>query len=346
MGFTKAFGWAQLEQLSQEISRPRGLWWLAASILIVLAALSFLFRQAWWWIPGALGAIISQVLIFSQWSDARVGTLPNLILILVAILGFGAWNFKQSVKKRLDELQLKEPIISATVSPESVDELPLPVQQWLERTGVIGKEKARRVYLQQKGRMRTAPDGKWMQFKAEQWFRADQPAFLWYANVGAGSPVRLNGRDQLTGGRGQMVIKLFGLVPMVNAKGPTIDQGSSLRYLAEIIWFPSAALEPFINWEPIDERHARAVLTSGEQTVHGVFSFNEAGDVTAFEALRYYDRDGTSTLEIWHIDIDANSYREFDGIRIPAKSTVSWKLKEGDFRWLELEIMDLEINNS
>lgn len=344
MGFTKAFGWAQLEQLSQDISRSKGLWWLAAAILIVLAALLFLTRQAWWWLPGMLGAIISQILIFSQWSDARAGTLPNLILLLVAILGLGAWKFKQSVRSQLDEFRPQTSVSVAMVSDAAVSALPVPVQKWLDRTGITGKEKARNVHLQQVGKMRTAADGKWMQFKAEQWFRVDEPAFLWYANVGAGSPVRLNGRDQLIGGRGHMLIKLFGLIPIVDANGPTIDQGSLLRYLAEIIWFPSAALEPYISWEPIDELHARAILRQGDQSVHGVFSFNAAGDITGFEALRYYDRGGSSTLEVWHIDVDTDSYRQFQGIRIPAKSAVSWKLKDGEFRWLELEITELAIN--
>jgi hypothetical protein len=143
-----------------------------------------------------------------------------------------------------------------------------------------------------------------------------------------------------------MQIKLFGLIPMVNASGPNIDQGSLLRYLAEMIWFPSAALEPYIRWEAIDELHARASLDVGEQTVSGIFTFNTSGEVISFEALRYYDRKGGASLETWHIDIDPNSYREFNGFRIPAKSAVSWKLKEGDFLWLKLEITDYHVNES
>lgn len=344
MGFSKAFGLAQLEQLSQEISRARGLWWLAAAILIVLGVLSFLFRQSWWWMPGLLGAIISQILIFSHWSDARIGTFPNLILIIVAVLGFGAWNFKQSVRVSLKELGLKEALTTEVISPEKTATLPPPVGRWLERSGALNGPEMQRVYLRQEGRMRTAPQGKWMLFDAEQWFRTDKPAFLWYARVGAGSPVRLNGRDQLLNERGHMLIKLFGLVPVVDAKGPQIDQASLLRYLAEMIWFPAAALEPYLTWEAVDDRHAKATIKTGDLAVTGTFTFNDAGDVVAFEALRYYEQKGNTSLELWHIDIDQDSYHNFQGVRIPTKSAVSWKLKSGDFRWLELEITDLQFN--
>lgn len=344
MGFAKAFEWAQLEQLSQDISRAKGLWWLAAALLIILGILSFLFRQAWWWIPGVLGAVVSQILIFSQWEDARIGTFPNLILLLIAILGFGAWQFKQAVRSDLKDFHLEQTHLKEPIKMEALQGLPKPVQTWLQGAGIVGKESAQSIYLQQKGSMRTAPDGKWMQFEAEQWFRTENPGFLWYARVGMGSPVRLNGRDQLIEGQGKMQIKLFGLIPIVDATGPTIDQGTLVRYLAEMIWFPSAALEPYIHWEVMDENHARANLTVGEQKVSGVFTFNASGEVIDFEALRYYDRQGTASLETWHIDIDPNSYQEFNGIRIPAKSEVSWQLKEGDFQWLKLEIIDHHIS--
>ncbi|PHN08277.1 DUF6544 family protein [Flavilitoribacter nigricans] len=346
LGFLKAFDLAAITQLNQDISRARGIGWLLASILIVGGALLFALQQPWWWIPGMLGAFLSQVLIFMAWSDARAGTLPNVLLILVAVLGFGAWEFRQSVKGRVVDIWPEESVQTEKVLAEELLTLPEPVQKWLQRTGVPDRDRAKKIYLQQKGQMRTAPGGKWMDFEAEQWFLTEQPTFLWHAKVGAGSPVRLNGRDQLIGGHGRMLIKLFGLIPIVDADGPTIDQGTLLRYLAETIWFPSAATEPYIQWTPIDSLRARATLTIGQNQVSGVFFFNEAGDVVGFEALRYYDRKGTSKLEVWHIAIDGDSYRNFNGLRIPVKSQVSWNLEEGEFLWLKLEITDHLVNAS
>lgn len=340
MGFAKAFGWAQFEQLTQDISRPKGILWLSAAVLIATAALLFLFKQAWWWMPGLLGALLSQVLIVMFWGDARFGTIPNVLLLLVAVLGFGAWNFKQMVRSERDAFWPAKTVAPEVVRTDQLATLPRPVQGWLKKVGVPGKAMAENIRLRQTGEMRTAPDGKWMGFEAEQWFTTQEPEFLWYARVGKGSPVRLNGMDRLLNGKGHMLIKLFGLISIVDSKGPTIDQGTLLRYLAEIIWFPSAALADYIDWEPIDDHRARATLTYGDLSVNGTFTFNDAGQAVAFEALRYYDQNGKSTLEAWHIDIEEESYREFEGVSIPTRSAVSWKLEEGDFLWLKLEIVD------
>ncbi|MFQ6109445.1 MAG: DUF6544 family protein [Candidatus Aminicenantales bacterium] len=63
----------------------------------------------------------------------------------------------------------------------------------------------------------------------------------------------------------------------------------------------------------------------------GLFKFDENGDVVSFEAKRYYDRKSGATLEGWFVQIDPESYKEFEGIRIPTRSSVTWKLKERAF---------------
>jgi hypothetical protein len=95
-----------------------------------------------------------------------------------------------------------------------------------------------------------------------------------------------------------------------------------LRYLAEIVWFPSAALSDFIIWEQIDSLKARATISNGGIKASGIFSFNQDGDIVSFEALRYYDRKEGATLEDWLILNDKDGYKEFEGIRVPAKPTV------------------------
>lgn len=39
-------------------------------------------------------------------------------------------------------------------------------------------------------------------------------------------------------------------------------------------------------------------------------------------------------------------YKNFQGIRIPYNSKVIWKLKERDFNWLNVALIDLEYNRA
>jgi len=341
LGFVKAFRLADVSQLTQDIAKPTGLLWLLAASLFIIAALCFLLKKESWWMIAVPAIVLSQLLILIYWQDARFGTIANAMILIAAILGFGAWNFNSMARTELKSLLAPTISRKHVVTREMAASVPPVVQKWLERSQIIGKEAPQIIHLQQTGTMRTAPDGKWMPFDAEQWFTTDRPGLLWLATVAAAPGIDLAGRDKYENGKGHMLIKLLSLFPVADAKGKEIDQGTMLRYLGEVVWFPSAALSDYIRWEQLDSLKARATMTYGGVTGSGVYEFAGSGDLVSFQANRYYDRKGGATLEDWHIHTEPDGYKEFEGVRIPAKLAVTWKLREGDFTWLNVEITDL-----
>ncbi len=354
MGVVQAFGWASMEQLSGKTLIPleglavkgAGFLWLLACLLLLAGGVAFLGNRDWWWIPGLTGVVISQVLVILYWQDAKAGSLANIIILLVALVAWGNWKFNRMVDRELVPFRSAEISSSQIVKPAMLEGLPVPVRNWLAHANVVGKEMTHRVHLVQGGEMRIKPDGKWMPVNAEQYFNIDQPGFYWIAKVRGNAFMSFLGRDRYFDGHGNMLIRVLGLFPVVNATGDRIDQGTMLRYLAEIVWFPSAALSPAITWEPVDSLSARAILADGDRTVSGLFRFTPEGDVERFETKRYYDRKEGATLEDWVISIDPDGYRDFAGIRIPAKSIVTWKLDTGDYPWFHVEIRDIRYNQS
>ena len=232
--------------------------------------------------------------------------------------------------------------IQNMITEQLISHLPDAVRRWLKRSNVIGKEIISSVHLKQRGKMRTKPDGRWLAVQAEQYNTIDPPSFLWLADVRVAPLIHLSGKDTYKNGKGHMLIRLFNLIPVTNASGPEIDQGALLRYLAEIVWFPTAALASYIQWKEIDSLTAEATMTYGEVTASAQFSFNAEGDFESLSARRYYDRKTGATLEHWHIHNEQSSYKTFQGFRIPVKSVVTWKLKEGDFTWYHVEITHAE----
>lgn len=67
-------------------------------------------------------------------------------------------------------------------------------------------------------------------------------------------------------------------------------------------------------------------------------------NIVIFSANRYYGSGPNAMLEKWLVETKA--YKVYDGIRIPSQCKVSWKLKTGNFNWLNLEITDLEFNKA
>jgi hypothetical protein len=81
-------------------------------------------------------------------------------------------------------------------------------------------------------------------------------------------------------GKGEMLIKLGGVIPIVNqSPNEKMNQGAMLRYLAEICWFPTAVLNDYMAWEMIDATSAKATLTINGKAVSGLFSFTEEGEL-------------------------------------------------------------------
>lgn len=92
MGFMKAFGLAEFSELTLLINQSWGILWLIAALLLALSGILLWINQTTWWIPAIAGVILSQVLIFAFWQDARFGTIPN-----VAILIFLFWKLYNSM---------------------------------------------------------------------------------------------------------------------------------------------------------------------------------------------------------------------------------------------------------
>jgi hypothetical protein len=113
--------------------------------------------------------------------------------------------------------------------------------------------------------MRTGPDKPWMPVVAEQYFSVNPPGFVWSVNARMKGVLPIAGRDRYADGHGHMLIKLASLLTVADGVGAEIDQGAMLRYLGEIVWFPSAALSDSVSWEAIDERSARAAFATSRR---------------------------------------------------------------------------------
>lgn len=258
-----------------------------------------------------------------------------LILAIIALL-VATIMFNRMVEKEVQQLLSGVEKEREMVKREDLTDLPPCVQRWLEHSHVIGKEKIRLAHLSQKIMMRMSPQQPWMPAVAEQYCTVKKPGFVWKVKVKFKSFMVLTGRDKYYEGHGHMLIKIFSLIQVANAQGEEVDQGTLLRYLAEMVWLPTAALSGYLKWEEVDANSARVTMTYKGVTASGVFTFDEKGDFLRVISKRYRQVKGGFQLDDWIGE--AAGYSEFGGIRIPSKMAITWKLAEGDFNWYICEI--------
>lgn len=342
MGFLKAFGLAEIEAISSPISKGFGILWLVTFVLFLLSTVLFTSKSNYWYLLAIAGVLISQFLIVNYWSDAKFGTLLNLIILAAALIGYSATAFQQKVNAEASQLLGKSSSIpSQMLSEDLTSDLPPIVQKWLLSSGAMGKASIQSVYLEQEAEMRMKPEQKdWSKAKARQYFTVDPPAFHWTVAMKMNPVLPVVGRDKFEDGKGQMIIKLFSILPVVDAKkSEKIDQATLQRYLAEIVWFPSAALSPYISWENIDEYSARATMDYMGTQGSGVFHFDENGVFQKFVATRYKDAADENPSK-W--TVYATKTETQNGIKIPIEAQAEWELENKNWTWLKLKITHIE----
>jgi len=346
LGFVKGFELKEVKELTLPISKPMGILWLSATILYFTYGALYLSNSKYAWLIGFLAVFISQILVFLFWKDAKFGTIPNVIILAVSMASFGSYNFQKLVQQETAQLLSKNEHAEKRTENSTVDEsalsnLPEPVRKWLRNSGIFGKSFISYGKITQAAEMQMKPGQKnWLTATATQYTTIDNPAFIWSVNVKMNGLLNFTGRDKFEDGKGEMLIKMNSLMNVVNERGEKLDEGTLQRYLGEMVWFPSLALSPHITWEPIDGNTAKATMTYKGTAGSGTFYFNENGEVTKFSALRYNGNEPSAKRHDWIMDIA--DYNTFEGIKVPSKMTSTWKLDEGDWTWLKLEVTDIK----
>jgi hypothetical protein len=226
------------------------------------------------------------------------------------------------------------------VSPEMLQRLPEPVQRYMNFTGVLGKPWIHSARLRQTGRFRLGVDRPWMPMRAQQTFHTHPPAFTWDAHFKLFGLPLLRARDRYASGHGHMYGKIARIFTVFDARGEELDQGTMMRYLSEMIWFPIAYLGENIRWEAVDDESARVTFTDGGRSVSGQMYFDAEGRPINFTAMRYYEKQGRYTLEAWSTPI--TDYAERSGLNLPVRGRAMWHLDSGAFPYVDLEIGTVE----
>ena len=106
IGFAKAFNYGKITQITAAISKPIGMLWLLTTILFIATTILFLLKKDAWLLFGFIAVIISQILIFTVWKDAKFGTITNVIILVVLYLNWGSYRFEKVYQK--DEKEYEE----------------------------------------------------------------------------------------------------------------------------------------------------------------------------------------------------------------------------------------------
>lgn len=346
MGFSKAFGLASFEQLRVPISQPLGLLWLAAALLFLLSAVLLIAAPKWWWAP-ALGAVaISQVVIITSWSDAKFGTLANLIVLapaVIAALSHAPWGYRAQYDHDVAEGLTATAAPAEPVTEADIAHLPPIVQQYLRFTGAVGQPRVANYQVHFHGALRNGPDSAWMPMEADQqsFVAPAERLFLVDATM-FGLPTTAYHR--YIGPNATFEVNVASVVKVVDARGPEMDRSETVTLFNDMVLLaPATLIDPAIDWEELDPLTLRATFTNAGHTIAAVLSFAENGALTNFVSDdRSRTLDG-KTYEHVRWSTPVSSWRSVSGHRLP-EAEAHWQLPGGEFAYGRFAVVDVAYN--
>jgi hypothetical protein len=346
MGFAKGFGHAQLPQLSQPISRPWGLAWLAAACLVMTSSAMLGAGARSYWMVGALALVVSQAVIFSAWRDAWAGTFGNGLLLLIVAHGWLTEGPQSFHARYLRDVRagLARVVAVPVVSETDLVRLPDPVQRYLRVTRSVGQPRVQSYRLRFRGRIRSAPDARWMPFEAEQQSFADEPTrlFLMRARM-FGVPVEAFHRS--VGGHATMQVTLAGVLPLENARGAEMDRAETVTLLNDMcLLAPGTLIGPGLAWEAVDATTARVRFTHGGQTIAATLQFDSVGQLVNFVSDDRSRVESHGAFTPRRFSTPVRDYRDFGAVRIMSFGEARWRLPDGEFTYGEFHLVEITYN--
>ncbi len=258
----------------------------------------------------------------------------TLVLILIGGRLFQSFQFKSEIA----ELFSQSKNISVNLFKyEQLSGLPEPVQRYFRHVLKDGQPYISYVRLTHNGQFRAGLDKDFTNIEGEQYFTAEKPGFIW-----KGTTSMFAARDMYLSDKGRLVVSLFSLYNIVDGSGENFNEGELQRWLAESVWFPTNLLPNERNqWSAIDANSAKLSFKYRAVSFAYIVTFNEVGEITQMETQRFM---GEENREPWLCK--PADYQETNGVIIPMKAEVIWKLEKGEVSYAKFNVKKIEYDTA
>ncbi|WP_310556942.1 DUF6544 family protein [Flavobacterium sp.] len=341
MGFAKAFGYGNITQLAKDIPKSIGVFWLITALLFIVATILFFLKNEYWIYFGIIASILSQILIFTVWKEAKLGSIPNLIIIVVAFLSWTTYNFEATFRKDVNKnLQESKSTNTDFLTENDIQSLPKSVQKYLRYCGVMNKPKVKNFRIVFDGEMREK--GKdWFKFQSVQYNFFDNPTRLFFMKAKMFGTI-VPGYHNYQKAKASMQIKLFGAFPVVDVSGIEMNKAETVTVFNDMcLMAPATLIDKRIQWKTIDNFNVEATFNNEGFVIKAILTFNEKGQLTNFVSD---DRYAISDMKRYRFSTPVKDYELFNGIRIMTYGEAIWHYPDGQFVYGKFYLKSIEYN--
>ena len=341
LGFAKAFSLIEIPQLQRSIAKTVGIFWLLALLLFLLTFALILAQKTGWIYPAFTGIVISQILIFSSWSDAKYGTIANVIILLTLVITYGMFQFEQHFKADVAaDLEKSQMTEIEMVTESDIQHLPPIVQKYLRTCQVINQPKVKNFKVVMEGEMRSK--GKdFFPFESIQYNSVKNFSRFFFMK-GKMFGMTVPGYHKYVHGKASMNIRLFGMIPIIKVDGDIMDQTETVTFFNDMcLMAPATLIDERISWKSISDTVVLATFTVMQHRISAELHFNQDGKLLNFISN---DRTEISDMKKYPFQTPVHAYGTFDHFRLVSQGDGVWIYPDGAFIYGKFFLKDIKYN--
>lgn len=344
LGFATAFHLGNISQLTKEISKPAGLFWLIATLLFVGTAVMLFLQNRLLWIVLFTAVVLSQVLIAYSWHDAKFGTIANVLLLAVAISSFASWKYYHAFVQDAERNFSQPPYFPQQMLTEKdIEHLPPTIQRYIRYTKSIGKPKVNNFKAEFTGRIRGKENEQWMPFSSEQYNFFSVPTRLFFMNATMKS-LPVAGYHKYINANASMDIRLLSLFQVQYFDGTEMNTAETVTFFNDLcIMAPAALIDKRIEWEEVNAHTTRARFVVNNHIVNATLFFNDEGALIDFES---FDRFNTQKNKRMRWTTPIKAYTEINGYKLASEADLVYSYPNQEFVYGQFKMKQILYNTS
>ncbi len=347
MGFSKAYGYGNITQLTKEITKSMGLVWLVTGLLFIICIALYLLKKDSWIYFALIAVVLSQILIINSWQDAKFGTIANVIVLIVVIIGFFQIKFKNEYRNEVKIGMEESRNLQKTILNEAeIAYLPEPVKKYIRYTGCIDKPMVNNFRTDFVGKIRDHAKPVWMELTSEQYNFIKIPTRLFYLDATMkGLPVA--GFHCFKNGKAYMDIRLLSIFKVEYQSGAVMDTSETVTFFNDMcVMAPGALIDKRIEWLEVVGNKVKASFTNNGITISAWLYFNEKGEMVNFtsEDRSALGVNGITSKHKWSTPM--RDYKTINGYKLASYAEAIYTYPEGDFTYATFELKDIGYNLS
>ena len=268
----------------------------------------------------------------TMWVLITAGALVAAAVIFLATPYSGTLSdFERDVKRHAGRFTPKSDVFTE----EELAALPEPVRRHFAVCGYTGRPKMTSMSATMKAvPLFDSADKPPMIVDYNLRSFADEPVRLAYIKTSM-YKIPFEAYDSYQNGVGFMKGVLGKGLTVFDHRGPGMDKSQLLTWLGECFLIPSSVVSGYISWEPVDEHHAKAIVTHSGMTCGGVFTFSEQGFVESFRTSERERTNNDGSMERQDWSTVYGDWQEKDGVFLPNSIKVIWHEAAGDLDYFD-----------